>query len=221
MNEDEALRRERKKEGEEKFRLILQYRCSEIRSKERQVFYSYRQLLDFLHDLTEDQLDQQIQILTDECESGKASLLEPIIGSGTVEQLCHANDEVISETRNVMDFKHHPEQVVLLRDGPPYSEDGDTAYEMVKDGFIGNVTGKFKPWVTRKNAEPTIQASRSPIMQPQSQAQTTDLEKRLEELCQLSAKEGLSEEQTKEAESIMLEFYRRIYRLSPREDLEE
>jgi hypothetical protein len=43
---------------------------------------------------------------------------------GTVEALCHAGNEIACATRSCDDFKHHPEQLVLLYDESIFDENG-------------------------------------------------------------------------------------------------
>ncbi len=111
----------------------------------------WRDVLDYLKTLTDEQLDQEAMLLPPN-PTGSLTLLEPIFAFGTVEEMCHVDGEVVTETRSGNDFKHHPEQVVALYDYAPYDEDGNTFFELVDGGFKGNKTGKIYP-IGGKNGE--------------------------------------------------------------------
>ncbi len=101
--------------------------------------YSYRNLRDFLNTLTESQLDQKVQLLP----PGNPALLQPVYAAGTIEEMCHVDGKIGTETHSADDFKHHPEQVVLLCDHSPYDEEGNNYFTMEEGGMRGNKTGKL------------------------------------------------------------------------------
>lgn len=103
---------------------------------------TYRDLAAKLAGLTDAQLDQPVQLFKDGGNHSKPVLLMPAYDLGTVEEMCHVGGEVARETRGP-DFAHHPEQVILLIDGPPFSDEGDTAFTLEDGGMRGNVTGKL------------------------------------------------------------------------------
>jgi hypothetical protein len=119
---------------------ILQNRLHETVEND---FFRYKHLKSALDKMTPEQLEQQVQILPGN-PTGEPIQLEPAIFIGTVEEMCHyADGEVSTETRSEVDDKHHPEQVVIGRDGPSRSIEGDTAYEWNDDNeFVGDHTGK-------------------------------------------------------------------------------
>lgn len=104
---------------------------------------TYGELLDQLKTMTEEQLAQPAELLGPNSWTDKPALLQPIISIGTVEAMCHVDGEIATETRCCRDFTHRPEQVVLLYDECPFSEDGDTFYTVEADGsLVGNKSGK-------------------------------------------------------------------------------
>ena len=108
--------------------------------------FLYKDLLNALLKLTEEQLNQKVKILPPNGNKLHNYHLEPVIGINTVEYYCHIDGEVITQTRTCEDFQHHPEQVVLLRDGSGVGEYGDTLYRSHPDApFItqGNVSKKW------------------------------------------------------------------------------
>lgn len=108
---------------------------------------TWKDVLEFLQKLSEDQLNQTAMLMPPEPDQTKSVHLEPIVAMGTVAYMCSSldDDEVTTQTRGSDDFQHHPEQVIMLYDYSPYDEDGNTCYELVEGGFIGNVTGKLYP----------------------------------------------------------------------------
>lgn len=117
---------------------IANYRSGKVIPKHDGKF-TYRDLRRCLRMLTEAELDQSVQILPHEPDEGKPIRLEPVVAIDSIERF-----EVESKTHSADDFEHHPEQIVLLSDYSPYSEDGDSFYELRPDGkMIGNKTGKI------------------------------------------------------------------------------
>lgn len=209
-----------KADRQEKVRLILNNRGID---REKVVIYSYAELRDYLNTLSEGELKQQVQILGDKGSLNEDSHLEPVVGAGTVEKMCHVDGEAVTQTRSAQDFQHHPEQVILVRDGSPFGKDGDSAYEMVKDGFIGNVSGKFFPFIEKKPHEPSMNASYSPAMQPKMGDSSEELQAKFETLCQRSFDlQGQPESTANDAGLIplMAELYRRLFHLDPQYRIE-
>lgn len=102
-------------------------------------------LLGQLQRLNIHQLNQPIQVLGPVSDYGKVALLMPAVSLGTVEQLLHVDGEVCLETRGP-DFAHHPEQVILCLDDPPFDADGDRFFTQREDGTcVGDRTGKVVP----------------------------------------------------------------------------
>jgi hypothetical protein len=119
---DESRKRMDRNHKAKFLHLTLQHRCSHPHDdkSDMPVFYSYRQLRDFLNSLTDEQLSQQVQILPQQNGSiDKPIGLEVVIGAGTVEEFLHVegDPEPIVQTHSNIDWKHHPEQVVLASDG--------------------------------------------------------------------------------------------------------
>lgn len=111
--------------------------------------FTWKQLLEQLKKLTPEQLAQNVQIFPPHCTPDPIKLM-PVYGVYTVAELCHDGDEVLDETRSADDFKHHPEQVVLMSDHCPFSDDGDTYFTMNEDGTMtGNVSGKTTDFLGR------------------------------------------------------------------------
>jgi hypothetical protein len=104
---------------------------------------TWKEVLEYLKYLTDIQLNQEAMLLPPQSDRTVPTHLEPIISLGTVEEMCHVDGEIITETRSSEDFKHHPEQVVMLYDIFPYDKDGNMFYEIIEGGFIGNVTGEI------------------------------------------------------------------------------
>lgn len=140
-----------KKFREKKEHFIIENRCREFDGDHMR--FTYRNLLEKLKELSEDQLNQPVQILGTDINHDDGSIrLEPVLCVDTVENLCHVDGEISTPTHSTEDFNHHPEQIVLLRDYSPFGKDGDTSYEL-KDGvLVGNKTGKVVDiWKAEKN----------------------------------------------------------------------
>lgn len=104
--------------------------------------FTYRVLQQQLAKMTDAQLDQEVQVMPNNPTPEPTRLL-PVYGIDTVENYCHVDGEVATETRSAVDFQHHPEQFVLLADYSPFSKEGDSYYEMEEGGLRGNKTGKL------------------------------------------------------------------------------
>lgn len=181
---------------------------------------SYEDLRRALNEMTPEQLAQQVQILPPCGSIGDPVMMEPIIGCGTVADLCHVDGKAETETRSSVDFKHHPEAYVLLSDYNGHGEDGDTSYLMDKDEdgelvFVGNVTGKRRPIIERRENEPSVFASRTHGFARTIYSESKPLTDRQEELCR---KSELTAEENQELLGIQAELYRRLYRLDRRKE---
>jgi hypothetical protein len=105
-------------------------------------FFTYRDLLAYLDTLTDAELAQPVAVLPPTAGE-EPRRLEPVFEAGTVAEFCHDAEGVALETRGPYEFRHDPAQVVLLRDYPTFSRDGDTYYTLQEDGsMVGDVTGK-------------------------------------------------------------------------------
>jgi hypothetical protein len=144
--EEEYFRKVDKQKSE---RAIIENRMNN-HDKEKKVLFSYGDLLAGLQKLTPEQLAQEVRLMKGN-SSHRLALLKPVVAVGTVEEMCHVDGEVVTETRGP-GFVHNPAQVILVYDGPEFDEDGDTYYTM-EDG-INEETGKkeimLRGNVTRK-----------------------------------------------------------------------
>jgi len=200
-----------------KEQLILKNRLNQ----EKKVMYTYQNLKEFVANLTDTQLAQQVQLLGPD---NHTSLLCPVIGGGTVEEMCHVDGVIAQTTHSVIDFEHHPEQVILLSDHCPFSEEGDQYYTMDEDEdgepiMIGNKTGKPHHIVKRERCEPTIKASRTPAFDKRQQNTDEELMAAQEEFARLSKERPLSTQELSALDFIQAELYRRIYHLNTKEEI--
>lgn len=183
--------------------------------------FTYQNLQDYINNLTPEQKQQQVQIFGSN-NNDEPILLDPVIEISTVKELCSAsNGEEIQTTRSCLDFKHHPEQIVLLKDLCPFSKDGDIYYSLEEDDdgeliMIGNITGKVEPFVKRKDCEPTIKASKTPIFESKLNQSNEELMNRQEELAELAELSKTTKVWNRELDEIQAELYRRIYRINPK-----
>lgn len=98
----------------------------------------YGELLEQLKKLSPEELKQPVQFALPEPNGDKRVTLYGCY------ELGYASDFEGQGTRSVLDNEHHPEQVVIHSDQNPFSEDGDSIYELREDGkFYGNKTGKL------------------------------------------------------------------------------
>jgi RNase P/RNase MRP subunit p29 len=131
---------------------VLRHRIGQDHREETVEFtpdFTYRDLKSKLDAMTEEQLSQQVQVHKSEAVMARVVRLDVAIAIDTVDNLFRsAEGELVQETRSSLDFKHHPEQVILLLDACPFSEKGDTMYEMRKvDGktvLVGNRSGEMR-----------------------------------------------------------------------------
>ena len=91
---------------------------------------TWRQLREYLHGATDEQLDQEVQ-----CTAGMNDEPVPLssgIAIGTVREMFHAaeNELDITFTRSPYDNKHHPEHLVLITDVNLFAEDGHIATDI-------------------------------------------------------------------------------------------
>ena len=119
---------------EKQEQLIIKSRSGEVTT--------WADVLKVLKKLTPAQLKQNAMLLPSS-PLPEPLLLEPIIGIGTVKEMCHVKGEIVTETRSADDFQHHPEQIVMLYDGSPFDKDGNSFYTMEDKGLRGNKTGKL------------------------------------------------------------------------------
>lgn len=112
-----------------------------IKHRVKESELTYGELLKYLKKLTKKQLEQPVQILPPN-PTPDDTLLEPVVSIGTIEELCH-NGEEISQTKSSIDFKHHPESIVLLRDYCDFDEEGNAFFTLEEKGWRGNKTGKL------------------------------------------------------------------------------
>ncbi len=122
------------------------YKSLELTLENRmdKLVFTWEDLLIALKKLTPEELKQSVQIFPPHNTPDPVKLM-PVLGIGTVDYFGEKN------TKSNDDFKHHPEQVVLLTDHHRFSDDGDTYYTLQKDGtMIGNVSGKKIPLLKKK-----------------------------------------------------------------------
>ena len=210
---------------QKKEKLALQLRVGKAFEQVRKSVFTYTQLKAYLDNMSAEQLAQQVQLLGPGGSITDHIMLEPVIAVGTVAEMCSDKEgSLVQETRSSLDFKCHPEEVVLLSDYSGFGEDGDTCYTMTEDEegepvLIGNVSGKVKPWVKRKRCEPSIKASRSKAMDSQyPELSDKALENWQEDLARKSVEGCLTREDTDNLAEVQAELYRRIYHLSTKEE---
>ncbi len=200
-----------RRELTEKDKLILDKRVLKAKG-EMKPHFTYRDLLEHLQKLDVSALDQQVEVLPPH-NDGKPVRLHPVLGVNTVKEYCHVGEEIDTLTRSTLDFEHHPEQVVLLTDGSPFSVDGDTFFTLKDGNFVGNKTGKIKPFIKRHKEEPSVELSRGKAFQSRMTAPTKVLIKSQEELS-LKYQDGtISLDEAANLDSIQAELYRRRYQL--------
>jgi hypothetical protein len=181
------------------------------------VTYPYKELLQFLQTLTPQQLEQQVQIISAHSGTSPAPInLEPVIDAGTVEGFLYVNGECDYEIHSSVDWKQHPEEVVLLCDGHGFGEFGDTAYVMQEiDGetcLVGNKSGI--PFLSRPN-EPTEKMGRSAVfhLSYEENKSVEELFARLKQLSENFKNSMDDHEDLAEIAALQAELYRREYRI--------
>ena len=106
--------------------------------------FTWKDLLVELQKLTPAELSQSVQVFPPHNTPDPVKLM-PVLGIGTIEFFGE------TDSRSNDDFKHHPEQVVLLTDHHRFGDEGDTWYTLQEDGtMIGNISGKTFPLFGRK-----------------------------------------------------------------------
>lgn len=96
--------------------------------------FTYKDLKEFVNNMPDEQLDQSVQILPNNPTPAPIRL-KPIYWIGKV-------GETEQQVRNIENFEHNPDQIVLLEDSSPYGEYGDTYYSVDEAGnLVGNKSG--------------------------------------------------------------------------------
>jgi hypothetical protein len=125
---------------------IINHRRDKFRPDETAKKFTYGDLLAYLKTLNEDQLKQTVQILSPNPNADKPTLLEPGISINTVRYYCYDEEKcrVLTKTRSADDFEERLEQIVILRDGPPFDIHGNSWFTLEAGGKMrGNKTGKL------------------------------------------------------------------------------
>lgn len=95
----------------------------------------WKDILDFLQNLTVEQLSKEVQYIEGTTDYDKSIPLGSVIAIGTVEDMFKTEDEEnndsIIPTRSSYDNKHHPEDIVLLVDYNLFNEDGSFATDLI------------------------------------------------------------------------------------------
>lgn len=96
---------------------------------------TYRDLKNFLNQLTDEQLDQRVQVATYDAvtqydKDGKPLPLELAISIASVKDLG------FNAVRSDVDNKYHAEEIVILTDTNSWAEDGSYAQELTGPGYI-------------------------------------------------------------------------------------
>ena len=92
----------------------------------------YRELKAVLEKMTEEQLNQQAQVMVPQFDNDKPFPLHPVIDFNTVHHFITPpdSDEEQDITRSSIDNEHHPEHFVLLVDYNMYAEDGTIGFDL-------------------------------------------------------------------------------------------
>jgi len=96
------------------------------------MLFTYRDLLEALENMTEEQLDQQVQTLPVCPDKDKAIPLEPVVSFNTIRFFL--DDQ---KTRSSVDNKHYDGDFVLLTDGNMYKEDGTIGFDLITGERLG------------------------------------------------------------------------------------
>jgi hypothetical protein len=101
--------------------------------KEESDIDTYRDLRDYLNQLTDAQLDQPVQILSHQSDCDRPHELWSGFAIGTVGHFCASDpeDSRPCRTRSTFDNDHHPESVVILADGNLFNEDGSMGEDLI------------------------------------------------------------------------------------------
>lgn len=92
---------------------------------------TYREILDILNAMSEEQLAQPAQVMVSQVDGDKDISLNPVISFQTVGKLVSGETgEEYQKTRSAFDNEHHPDHFVLLVDWNPFAEDGTIAFDL-------------------------------------------------------------------------------------------
>lgn len=195
---------------------LLDHRVANLTiNDDPRITFTYRNLKDIINGLPDSILDQQVEALADP-NNGKPARLKPVIATGTVEELCHVNGEVVIETRSSVDFTHRPHQLVLLTDHNGFGEDGDTFYKMTEDGLVGNKSGKVKQFIKRGYGEPSVKVSRTKAFEKRMDHDDETLASMQEDLAFKVDSDAANDSEKALLNDVQAELYRRRYRLTPK-----
>jgi hypothetical protein len=113
--------------------------------------YTYRDLHDYLGRMTDDQLDQRVQILPP-LSHDRLYALGWVVAIGTVEYFCPFDpaDPWPFRTRSIFDNDHHPESVVMLVAGNFFNEDGSIGEDLITGERLFPGT-PVKSWTEEKS----------------------------------------------------------------------
>lgn len=105
---------------------------------------TYREILDILNVMSEEQLAQPAQVMVSQVDGDKDISLNPVISFQTVGKLVSGETgEEYQKTRSAFDNEHHPDHFVLLVDWNPFAEDGAIAFDLkTGERFYGKNTKK-------------------------------------------------------------------------------
>lgn len=92
---------------------------------------TYRQIKLIIDTMTDEQLDQQAQVMNPDSED--VIPLHPIISLKTVKELVSSpgGEEELQRTRSSFDNEHHPEHFVFLMDLNMFAADGTIAFDLL------------------------------------------------------------------------------------------
>lgn len=90
------------------------------------MLYSYRELRDALDNLSDEQLDQQVQIMLPDPDGDKILPMHPGISFNTIK---HFLDD--QKTRSSVDNEHHEEDLIILVDWNMYADDGSIGFDLM------------------------------------------------------------------------------------------
>lgn len=92
---------------------------------------TYREILDILNAMSEEQLVQPAQVMVSQVDGDKDISLNPVISFQTVGKLVSGETgEEYQKTRSAFDNEHHPDHFVLLVDWNPFAEDGTIGFDL-------------------------------------------------------------------------------------------
>ena len=94
--------------------------------------FTYRKLKQALDFLTDEELDQPVQVMPNN-PAGEPHVLQPVVAFATVRYFVTSEDGSSEETRSSYDNRHHPEDWVILSDENLFGEDGSVLSELDVD----------------------------------------------------------------------------------------